>query len=395
MLSIKFLYLLSILLVAAILMSFNCSLSSYKIEDKRKIRMKNSKNYYDGKFHNSEKYDKPAFIEPMIKFLTEKSEMSVPKIELPVNKITKRDFNELKNNSFGFTWLGHATVLLKLNNKYYITDPVFSDRVSPVQFAGPNRFHEIPVNPVDLPDIEAVIISHDHYDHLDKDSIKKLNIKAKKFIMPLGVGANLECWGIPKDKIVELDWWEQIKFNEVTFTSTPALHFSGRSLSQNNTLWSSWVLKSNEQSIYFSGDSGMFNGFKEIGKKYGPFDLTIMAIGAYDPLWHDAHLNPEEAVDAHKDLKGNLLLPIHWGTFDLALHSWNEPIQRFYEYSKKENVKSVIPVIGQFVKYNGENYVNKWWKKENSKEVAKLLSYEKSNTNVVKKNELTRYLVQE
>ncbi|WP_295901396.1 MBL fold metallo-hydrolase [uncultured Vibrio sp.] len=277
-------------------------------------------------------------------FKTERKAAS-PSKEIPVVPMTIQQLSEPHDAIYR---LGHSTLLMRLNGQLILTDPVFSDRASPVQWAGPKRFHESPISIADLPAIDAVIISHDHYDHLDKASVKQLQEKVGTFITPLKVGQRLIDWGIPKDKVVELDWWEKTEVEGITIVATPSQHFSGRGLlDSDQTLWASWVIKSDAQSLFFSGDSGYFGGFKEIGERYGPFDVTFMETGAYNALWKDIHMMPEETMQAHRDLKGRYLLPIHNGTFDLSLHDWYEPFERIVALGDQYNVPILTPTFGQ------------------------------------------------
>ncbi|WP_372076323.1 MBL fold metallo-hydrolase [Vibrio amylolyticus] len=272
---------------------------------------------------------------------------AAPKMPIPLEPITAQQLKETHDSLYR---LGHSTLLMRLNGQLILTDPVFSDRASPVQWAGPKRFHDSPISIADLPTIDAVIISHDHYDHLDKAAIKALKEKVNVFITPLKVGQRLIEWGVPKNKVIELDWWQETQVEDITIVATPSQHFSGRGLlDRNHTLWASWVIKSNDRNIFFSGDTGYFSGFKEIGERYGPFDVTLMETGAYNALWKDIHMMPEETMQAHRDLKGHYLLPIHNSTFDLALHDWYEPFERIIKLGEEYNVPILTPTFGQEV----------------------------------------------
>ena len=221
--------------------------------------------------------------------------------------------------------LGHSSMLIQLDGQTLLIDPVFSERASPVQWAGPKRFHPVPVEMDALPRIAAVIISHDHYDHLDKATIQALTPKVDRFVVPLKVGAHLRDWGVPAAAITELDWWQDTTVGPIRLTATPAQHFSGRGLfDKDHTLWASWVIAGTRSKLFFSGDSGYFGGFKTIGDRFGPFDVTMIETGAYNPLWSEIHMLPEQSVQAHRDLRGKAMLPIHNSTFDLALHDWHE-----------------------------------------------------------------------
>jgi L-ascorbate metabolism protein UlaG (beta-lactamase superfamily) len=254
-------------------------------------------------------------------------------------------------------------MLLKLNDEFWITDPMFSDRASPVQWAGPQRFHRPPIVIDDLPPIKAVIISHDHYDHLDHDSIMKLSAKTEYFLTPLGVGDILVDWGVPSSKVKQLDWWQDMEIGGVHLVATPARHFSGRGLfKKNQTQWASWVFLTAGQRVFFSGDSGYFDGFKKIGDKFGPFDVTMLDTGAYNVNWPEVHMYPEESVQAHIDLKGKNLLPIHNGTFDLSMHSWHEPFDRIVALGNAHGISVVTPLMGEPVSMHdmaGRRYLNR------------------------------------
>lgn len=262
------------------------------------------------------------------------------------------------------TWLGHSTCLIEIDNQVFLTDPIFSDRASPFSFMGPKRFTtEITFHVRDLPKIDAVLISHDHYDHLDYKTVVELQEKVERFYVPLGVGGHLERWGITPHQIIEFDWWEEKPLGPLTIVATPARHFSGRSLTdRNKTLWASWTLIGTKQRVFFSGDSGYSEEFKKIGEIYGPFDITMLESGAYNIAWADVHMMPEEAVQAHLDLQGKLLLPIHWAKFNLSVHPWKEPIQRLLKSAGNHSVAVATPKIGESL-LPGENHPHtQWWK---------------------------------
>jgi L-ascorbate metabolism protein UlaG (beta-lactamase superfamily) len=284
-----------------------------------------------------------------------------PSGEIPVQTLTKKQLLAAPNNTV--YRLGHSTMLLKLNDEFWITDPMFSDRASPVQWAGPQRFHRPPIVIDDLPPIKAVIISHDHYDHLDHDSIMKLSAKTEYFLTPLGVGDILVDWGVPSSKVKQLDWWQDMEIGGVHLVATPARHFSGRGLfKKNQTQWASWVFLTAGLRVFFSGDSGYFDGFKKIGDKYGPFDVTMLETGAYNVNWPEVHMHPEESIQAHIDLKGKKLLPIHNGTFDLSMHSWHEPFDRIVTLGKAYGILVVTPEAGKPVSITETTAGQSWWK---------------------------------
>jgi L-ascorbate metabolism protein UlaG (beta-lactamase superfamily) len=258
--------------------------------------------------------------------------------------------------------LGHSTVLLKLRGKFWLTDPVFSERASPVQWAGPKRFHQPPISLEELPPIEAVILSHDHYDHLDHQAILKLATKTRHFLTPLGVGDTLIKWGVDASKVRQLDWWQATEVDGIEFVATPSQHFSGRGLfDSNSTLWASWVMIDGATRIFFSGDTGYFDGFKRIGERYGPFDLTLMETGAYNVDWPHVHMQPEQTLQAHIDLKGRWLLPIHNGTFDLAMHAWYEPFDRILALAWERNVCITTPQMGEAFTLTQPQCGRAWW----------------------------------
>ncbi|RYY20760.1 MAG: MBL fold metallo-hydrolase [Cytophagaceae bacterium] len=228
------------------------------------------------------------------------------------------------------TWLGHSTVLLEVDGHRFLTDPVWATRASPSQLVGPRRFFAPPLPLADVPPLDGIILSHDHYDHLDPVAIRALAGRTARFYCPLGVGAHLRRWGVPAARITELGWWEEAAVAaDFKLLATPARHFSGRGLVRDRTLWASWVLRGPQHRVFFGGDSGPFEeAFRQIGQAHGPFDLVMLEIGAADPEWADIHLGPDEALRAHHLLGGGPLLPLHWGTFNLAFHAWRQPVQR-------------------------------------------------------------------
>ena len=254
-------------------------------------------------------------------------------------------------------------MLMKINGITLITDPVFSKRASLFQFIGPKKFaytHEFKIS--ELPPVDLVLLSHDHYDHLDCKVIKALKDKADKFIMPLGVGSHLERWGVDPSKIVELDWWENINYKGITLTAAPGRHFTGRLFNDRfKTLWCGWSIRGKEKRIYFSGDSGYFEGFKEIGEKLGPFDLSFIECGQYSKYWPTIHMAPEESVQAAIDLRSKQAVPIHWGKFKLSIHPWNEPPARFIKKANEENLNVGTPKIGEVFTLN-KLPQNEWWR---------------------------------
>ena len=258
------------------------------------------------------------------------------------------------------TWLGHASALIELDGHWILADPVWGDRVSPSPTVGPVRLHPVPLDLGQLPRLSAVVISHDHYDHLDLPTVLALlSGQSAPFFVPLGIGAHLRKWGVPDDRIVELAWNESGTVGDVTLTCTEARHFSGRGLKRNVTLWSSWSLAGPGHRVFFGGDTGYTPAFAEIGARLGPFDLTILPIGAYADQWPDIHMTPEQAWRAHGDLGGKLMVPIHWATFDLALHAWAEPIERLMAVADTDAVAAPTP--GGRVVVADPAPVTTWW----------------------------------
>ena len=316
-----------------------------------------------GKFRNARALRQPNFLKSLgiaFKFFFQKPKNTEPEGSIPVIELSRKELLAAPDNTL--YRLGHSTLLLKMQGVFWLTDPVFSERASPFQWLGPKRFHQAPISIADLPPIKAVILSHDHYDHLDHAAILQLADKVEHFITPTGVGDRLIAWGIPANKIQQLGWWQSTQVQGVELVATPAQHFSGRSLSdRDQTLWASWTILNQEQRIFFSGDSGYFAGFKEIGDKYGPFDLTLIETGAYDKQWPDVHMQPEESLQAHLDLRGKRLLPIHNGTFDLALHAWHEPFDRIVDLAHQHQVKISTPMMGEAVDIAEAQSGQRWW----------------------------------
>lgn len=293
--------------------------------------------------------------------LFDKPADSVPAAPVPVVALSAAQLQAAPDGSL--YRLGHSTLLIKLQGGFWLTDPVFSERASPLQWLGPKRFHAPPIALQDLPPIEGVILSHDHYDHLDHAAILALAPKVRHFITPLGVGDRLIAWGVDAAKVQQRDWWQSVEIGGVQLIATPAQHFSGRSLrDRNRTLWASWVILSGDLRLFFSGDTGYHAGFRSIGERYGPFDVTLVETGAYDPHWPDVHMQPEETLQAHLDLRGRHLLPIHNGTFDLALHAWDDPFERIVQLAEARGVATLTPVMGEAVQLAQPQATLRWWR---------------------------------
>ena len=281
---------------------------------------------------------------------------------MPVLPITRAQLDAAPDRSL--FRLGHSTMLIKLRGGYWLTDPVFAQRASPFQWMGPKRFHQPPIALSELPPIRGVILSHDHYDHLDRQTIRYLADRADAFLTPLGVGDRLIAWGVDAAKVTQLDWWQAIEIDGLRMTATPAQHFSGRTpLDSNRTLWASWVIVDDDLRVFFSGDTGYFDGFKTIGERLGPFDITLMETGAYDAQWPYVHMLPEQTVQAHVDLRGRWLMPIHNGTFDLAMHAWQEPFERVLALAAARNLPLATPRMGERLDLGSPHAGERWWRK--------------------------------
>ena len=287
-------------------------------------------------------------------------EVRAPSEQLPQEKPDLERF--LASSSLTYHWLGHSTILLRLDQKTLLIDPVFTN-AAPIPWAV-KRF-QAPVLPLnELPTIDLILISHDHYDHLDRESILHFVDTETKFIVPLGLSSHLIGWGISEDRITELDWWDEFSFAELQIACTPSQHFSGRLGPRGNTtLWASWVVVGVEERFYFSGDSGYDAHFQAIGDKYGPFDVAFIESGQYNPIWPMTHMFPEESVQASSDLSAKKVQPIHWGMFVLSTHDWFDPVSRMLEGSKEKNFKLMTPIIGEEVIVEEDQTFPLWWTK--------------------------------
>ncbi|WP_028225369.1 MBL fold metallo-hydrolase [Paraburkholderia ferrariae] len=286
---------------------------------------------------------------------------TTPAATLPMERLTRATLDAAPDRSL--YRLGHSTLLLKLRGQYWLTDPVFAERASPFRHLGPKRFHAPPIALDALPPLRGVMLSHDHYDHLDRDTVRALAATTGVFLTPLGVGDRLIEWGVDAAKVHQFDWWEGTQIDGVSFTATPAQHFSGRSLYDgNSTLWASWVIVEDDLRLFFSGDTGYFDGFREIGERFGPFDVTMLETGAYNEQWPYVHMQPEETVQAHVDLRGRWLMPVHNGTFDLAMHRWQEPFERVTELAAARAIDLATPRMGERLDLGSPRRGESWWR---------------------------------
>ena len=324
-------------------------------------KIKNSVHYKNGSFQNLSKTNAMAedasFFKTMREFL-HKNKNVKPSQALP---FVKTDLKKIKSDQPIVVWFGHSSYLLKIKGFTILVDPVFSGNAAPVSFmvksfAGSNEYKV-----EDFPKIDILLITHDHYDHLDYKTILKLKGKINKVICPLGVGSHLEHWGIDRKMINELDWWETFEDDDLVLTAAPGRHFSGRGIKRGQSLWSSFILKTKTDILFLGGDSGYDSHFKEIGERFGPFDLAVLESGQYNISWPNIHMMPEETVQAAIDLKAKVLLPVHWGKFTLAMHAWDEPIKRVLKKAEELNVKVTTPKIGEPLTLGEIFPSERWW----------------------------------
>ncbi|MEU8581050.1 MBL fold metallo-hydrolase [Streptomyces abikoensis] len=339
----------------------------------RMARIRRSPHFADGVFVNPEGTRRTPS-GSMLKFLPtyfrrEERALRAPAHPVPVHPTTVADLAVPPASGLRLTWMGHSSVLAEIDGHRVLFDPVWSERCSPFSFAGPRRLHPVPVPLAETGPLDAVVISHDHYDHLDMPTVRTLARRTGvAFVVPLGVGAHLEHWGVPADRITELDWHESTRIGGLTLTATPARHFCGRALrNTQHTLWASWVVAGPEHRIFHSGDTGYFPGFTAIGERYGPFDATMVQVGAYSEFWPDIHMTPEEGMRAHLDLQGDdaargVMLPIHWGTFNLAPHPWAEPAEGTVAAAREPGARIAVPRPGQPFEPGAEPVLDPWWR---------------------------------
>lgn len=335
-----------------------------KASQEQKQKYAKSSHYKEGKFFNETTTIMSMNFKSLVKQIWNASSERTPKRNIDVEKIDSLDIVNHNAEVTKLTWFGHSTFLLELDGKNILLDPMFGKVCAPHPWLGTNRYSsELPIEVEKLPFIDAVIFSHDHYDHLDYGSIQKLKHKVGEFYTPLGVGNHLNSWGIKEEKIHELDWWDKTTLDEIELVCTPARHFSGRGVSDRfNTFWSSWVIKGKKDNIYFSGDGGYGPHFKEIGEQYGPFDISLMECGQYNKDWPEIHMMPEETAQAAVDLNSKLFMPIHWGAFTLAFHTWTDPVERVTQKAHELNIPVTTPKIGEAIIVGSEVFPEEnWW----------------------------------
>jgi L-ascorbate metabolism protein UlaG (beta-lactamase superfamily) len=355
-------------MVAAALLIFWPSFGG-SVEGERQARVQASPQFRGGRFDNVVPKTQRTTAQSWdyLKRQMMGNEMRTPPPPCPpVIRLNPEDFKKPPTPGSRAIWFGHASVYLEIDGARIMLDPMLSDYASPLMRIGPKRFHPPPLALESLPKIDAVVISHDHYDHLDMNTTKHLSRVGSHFVVPLGVGAHLERWGIPKSQFTELDWWQSAEMRGLKITSAPIRHYSGRGLRDGNaTLWSSWSIAGPVHRVYFSGDTGFGEHFREVGDRLGPFDLSLLKIGAYGPgqNWLDIHMEPEQAVEAHLALKARRMLPVHWGTFNLAFHAWDEPIKRAVAAGRGRGIDIVTPRLAELVTVDAPFNSVSWWER--------------------------------
>nr|CEL23440.1 Outer membrane protein romA [Kibdelosporangium sp. MJ126-NF4]CTQ96820.1 Outer membrane protein romA [Kibdelosporangium sp. MJ126-NF4] len=327
----------------------------------RAERVRRSPQFRDGKFRNEHQTRSMPDGDTRDLVRRYRADKERRKPHLPIPLVTQPGDAPRQDGLF-VTWYGHASTLVEIDGARVLFDPVWSDRVSPSARVGPRRLHPAPVSIDQLPALDAIVISHDHYDHLDLPTVRALlRTQSAPFVVPLGIGAHLERWQVPAERIVELDWNQSTTAGPLRLTATPAQHFSGRGFSRDGTLWASWVVAGPRRRVFYSGDTGYFDGFARIGAEHGPFDVSLVQIGAYDPMWPDIHMTPEEGVATHMDVHAHVLIPVHWATFTLAPHAWSEPVDRLWREAKAQDVTLVVPKPGERVDIDSPQAVDGWW----------------------------------
>jgi L-ascorbate metabolism protein UlaG (beta-lactamase superfamily) len=327
----------------------------------RLARIKLSPQWHDGKFQNPN----PIWMnnKAMMSQMFRNNPDSEPQNPIPVETDIKQKLSVPSQSNLRVTWFGHSSSLVEIDGARILIDPVWGPRASPFSWIGPKRWYKPVIKLDDLKPVDTVLISHDHYDHLDRETIEAMRSWTHtRFVVPLGIGETLEYWGIPSDRITELDWWQSTRIHGIQIVATPARHASGRVISQDNqTLWSGFALLGQKHRLYYSGDSGYFPGFKHIGEALGPFDVALIEAGQYNPAWPDFHLGPEQAVQVNLDVKGKVMIPMHWGLFKLAPHSWTEPVERIALAASCADVSVMFPKPGQSVEPTEHTETPKWW----------------------------------
>lgn len=340
-------------------------------------RMKNSRLWGGEGFRNLHPIQ-PGLRDPAVKMPSVSEflcggERRVPKAPLP-SLDPRAVWTKKPASGLRATWLGHSTVLLEIGGYRVLTDPVWGPRASPSRLIGPKRFQPVPLAIRELPPIDLIVVSHDHYDHLDYPSIREFAKLGTPFVTSLGVGAHLEYWGVQPEHIAELDWWETFTLpgTGLSVTAAPSQHFSGRGLKDRNaTLWSSMLIRADDRSVFFSGDTGLTSEYSTIRERLGPFDLVMLEVGAFHPAWGDIHLGPNHALEALQLLGGGPFLPVHWGTFSLAIHDWDAPAESLLAAAPTLNSPLLMPRLGEPLEPAHGHQLTPWWREVDRSEPAK------------------------
>ncbi len=355
---------IAITIIGVLIYSLNPQLGG-RISKNYRLKLNSSPNFNGKVFENLviTKMSPPRW-ETMKEFI-KKGDNREPTNPIATESFKADGFNTMDSSEIKFSWFGHSSVLLKIEGMNLLIDPVFSKRASMFSWMGPKRFdYENQMTVEDLPKTDAVLISHDHYDHLDYRVIKKLKDRVKQFYVPLGVRVHLEKWGVQSKNIVDLDWWDEVELSkDLNLVLTSSRHFTGRALTNRmSTLWGGWAFLGTYQKVYFSGDSGYFNGFKEIGEKLGPFDLAFIECGQYNLDWEAIHLLPEQSAQAAEDVTSKYVVPVHWGKFKLSTHTWTEPVERFLKASENKSFKILTPKPNEIISLKKKSEFNFWWR---------------------------------
>ncbi len=329
-------------------------------EGSRRARMEQSPQWRDGQFHNPQPLFNDAW--GMFAAMSHASGHITPATAPPSVTLDPQLLKQAPASGLRVTWFGHSSILIEIDGQRVLTDPMWGERASPVSWLGPKRWYPPAIALADLPPVDVVVISHDHYDHLDYSTIRAIKDWPTKFVVPLGIGAHLEYWGVSPMQIVELDWWEHTQVGGLAVVCTPARHASGRVLFDNDAkLWAGWAFLGSKHRAYFSGDTGLFPGMKEIGERLGPFDVTMIETGQYHRSWPDWHIGPEQAVEAHQLVRGRVMLPVHWALLGLAFHGWTEPVERSVAEAERRQQTLLTPRPGESVEPTGPLKLARWW----------------------------------
>ena len=332
-------------------------------EGARLERMRQSAQYVQGRFENNPPYQQDLALVENFRLYSQ-GQLREPQFEIPVIPMTPESLRQLPLPGLRLNWFGHATVLVEIDGVRIITDPMLSERASPVQLVGPKRFHAPPIALEQLSGIDAAVISHDHYDHLDMATVRQLARGGTHFYVGLGIGVHLERWHVPAAQIHEMAWWQYADVKGVRIHATPARHYSGRRRMDNSTLWASWMLRGPRHSVYFSGDTGYASHFADIRQRLGAPDVALMKVGAYGTTWLDIHMDPESAIRAHGELGAKTMLPVHWATFNLAYHAWDEPILRTLAAAQARGADVITPRVGETFVFGRPFQSQAWYKQQ-------------------------------